>query len=199
MFRFLLIAFLLSVVIAPQARAQAKAAGEDAGISRQDQQFLNYAAQDNQAEIQICLLAEKKAQNLAVKAFARLMVDDHVQVESQLAAVVNGGGVTVPSGVGEDGRKTLAQLGPLSGPGFDRQFIADQIKDHSHDVQRYSQEPRATQNQAVRQFASMTRPILEQHLQLARAVQDALRSDTGGNVAVTAPGDSAPEASIGQQ
>lgn len=51
-------------------------------LSPQDMQWLHYAATDNQGEIQECLLAEKHAQSLAVKAFARLMVDDHIAIES---------------------------------------------------------------------------------------------------------------------
>jgi putative membrane protein len=74
------------------------------GVSQQDKQFLDYAAQDNQAEIQTCLIAEKQAQAPGVKAFARLMVDDHVQIESQLAATGSAESVDLPNGVGQEGQ-----------------------------------------------------------------------------------------------
>src|SRR5689334_19256283 len=77
--------------------SSSKAPNGQTGLSQQDKQFLEYAAQDNQAEIQTCLLAEKLAQAPAVKAFARLMVDDHVQIESQLAATGSAESVNLPN------------------------------------------------------------------------------------------------------
>ena len=52
-----------------------------------DKQFLDFAAQVNQSEIQGGLAAEKKADAAAVRAYARLMVLDHMALESQLAAI----------------------------------------------------------------------------------------------------------------
>lgn len=196
MIRMLLTASLMTTTLAASAAAQSGAAAGTKPLDKADRQFLDYAAQDNQAEIQICLLAEKKAQSPAVKAFARLMVDDHVQVESQMAAVVNGARVDVPNGVGEDGTKTLRQLTPLAGAGFDRQFIADQIKDHGHDIQKYQHQLQTTQDGPIRQFAGMTLPVLEQHLHLAEAVQTALRS---GGAGTAAPGTPDARPAIGQQ
>jgi putative membrane protein len=163
MLRHALAAALLASLVAP-ARAEAP--------SQQDRDFLSYAAHDNQGEIRICLTAEKKAADPAVKAFARLMVDDHVQVESQLAAVVNGNGVSVPDDIGKDAQKTLSELEPLNGADFDRAFLKDQIEDHGKDIQRFTQEGHDTQDAAVRRFASLTIPVLQQHLALAQAVQD---------------------------
>jgi putative membrane protein len=168
--------FLVSLVFAAPALAQAASqlsmpTDQGGRLAQQDKAFLDYAAQDNQAEIQLCLLAEKKAQNPAVKAFARLMVDDHVQVESQLAALVNAESVDVPNGIGEDSEKTMSQLEPLKGADFDREFLKDQIQDHSRDLQRFGKEKDSTQDADVKRFAALTMPVLQQHLDLARAVQ----------------------------
>ena len=156
-------ALLLSAAVVAPALA--------ATLDPQDQQFLQYAAHDNQGEIRICLTAEKKAQDPAVKAFARLMVNDHVQVESQLASVVNGAGVTVPDDIGDDARKTLSELGPLDGAAFDRAFMAAQIQDHAKDIERFTREQQDAKDQAVQRFAALTIPVLQQHLALAKAVQ----------------------------
>ena len=156
--------------------SSSKAPNGQTGLSQQDKQFLEYAAQDNQAEIQTCLLAEKLAQAPAVKAFARLMVDDHVQIESQLAATGSAESASLPNGVGQEGQKTLSSLEPLNGPGFDREFLKDQIQDHSHDVQRYDHESHTSRNDTVLHYVNETLPILKQHLALAQAVQTSLQS-----------------------
>jgi predicted outer membrane protein len=56
-------------------------------IGQSDKEFLDFAAKVNQSEIQGGLAAEKKAEAPAVRAFARLMVLDHMELESQLAGL----------------------------------------------------------------------------------------------------------------
>jgi len=77
-------AFLLAAVpllIAAPAIAQQSSSA----ISKSDKEFLDFVAQVNQSESQDGLAAEKKADAPAVRAFARLMVLDHMVLESQLA------------------------------------------------------------------------------------------------------------------
>ncbi len=142
-------------------------------LSSADKDFLNYAAEDNQAEIQIYLLAEKMAQSLPIKAFARLMVDDHVQIESRLAALIGGVGVRVSNGVGEDGAKTLSYLGGLNGAAFDHAFLEAQISDHGNDIKKLGAQATSTGNSGIRNFASETIALLQQHLELAKAITQA--------------------------
>jgi putative membrane protein len=162
-------------------RAQQPSAEKSGALDQADQKFLDYAAEDNQAEIQLCLVAEKRATNPALKAFARLMVDDHAEIESRLSALGNELQARLPDGIGEDGQKTSSELKPLYGQDFERAFMEAQIKDHSNDVDKFSKEKASTQNQRIRQFASETIPILQQHLALARAVNAQIGNQTIGN------------------
>jgi putative membrane protein len=145
-------------------------------LNQQDKDFLSYAAEDNQAEIALCLLAEKKAEAPAIRAFARLMVDDHTQIESRLAAVADGPKFALPEGPGEEGKQTHDKLAPLTGAEFDASFMQAQIKDHGDDLKRFGKEISTTKDDEVRQFASETAPLLEQHLALAKAVQTAVKT-----------------------
>ncbi len=169
---------IIPLLIAAPAYAQGGVSGGQShggpgspAVSAADRDWLNYAATDNQGEIQESLLAEKKAHSLALKAFVRLMVDDHIQVESRLAALVNALAVDVPNGPGQKNAKTIADLEKLQGEEFDRRFIAEQIEDHRDDVKKFSDQIKSTQNEDVRRYAIETLPILKQHLALAEAVQ----------------------------
>lgn len=178
----LLVTSIISLLFAVPAFAQGQIGGASHGPqsansgqpSQQDRQWLDYAATDNQGEIQESLLAEKKAHSPAVKAFVRLMVDDHVQVESRLAALVNGQSVSVPNGPGQKDAKIISELEPVSGPQFDQQFMHEQIQDHSDDIRKFSDEIKMTQDPDIRRFAIETLPILQQHLALAKAVDASL-------------------------
>lgn len=181
MIRFAHFAALLTFVattplLAQPAAVPAVPQPQPQPLSQQDKEFFSYAAEDNQAEIALCLLAEKKAHSPAVKAFARLMVDDHVAVESRLAVVANAEKAELPEGVGEEGKKTHDKLDPLTGSEFETAFLKAQISDHENDLKRFDHETSTTNNVALRQFASETGPILEQHLDLAKAIQSSANS-----------------------
>lgn len=165
---------LVLILIFSVTPAFAKMQEEGHKISSADKDFITYAAQDNHAEIEACLLAENRAADDAVKAFTRLMVDDHVQIASRLAAMTNVEGTEAPNGVGEEGQKTLSELKEQPAGKFDRQFMQHQIKDHEHDLQRFKEIQSQTENSRLKQFASETYPILQQHLALAKAVEELL-------------------------
>jgi|SRR5271165_5396672 len=108
--------------------------------------------------------------SLAIKAFARLMIDDHAEVESRLAAL----DVKVPIGTGREDERIMQRLVPPSGAAFDREFIQAQVKDHSDDIKHFDREDRAAKN-------PQTIPILQQHLALAKAVDVSLGSENVGS------------------
>lgn len=156
----------------------ATSAGAGQATSPEDKTFLNYVAQDNLSEIELCLLAEKQAGAPAVEAFSRLMVDDHTQVNSELGTLANSLGMNLTNSPSQEGQQTLSKLQGSKGPQFDQPFMQAQIKDHSDDIEKFNNEIHQTRNVAIRQFAMTTVATLNQHLELAKAV---LRSMTNEN------------------
>jgi putative membrane protein len=86
----------------------------------------------------------------------------------------------LPDGVGKEGQETASKLQPLQGREFESEFMKVQIKDHSNDIEKFTQQQNSTQNERIRQFATETIPILQQHLALAQAVEKQLGSQTVG-------------------
>lgn len=140
-------------------------------VTQKDQHFLQHAARDNQGEIRLALMAVKQAANPAVRAYARLMVNDHVALETQLANVM--GELRVPSanGLTQEDRSDRQKLRPLYGTRFDLTFMQAQVQDHAQDVQNFARELQTTRTFQVSALAATTLPVLQQHLALAEAVQ----------------------------
>ncbi|HVH82504.1 MAG TPA: DUF4142 domain-containing protein, partial [Stellaceae bacterium] len=61
-------------------------------------------------------------------------------------------------------------LAALSGLNFDRQFMADQIKNHQEAVQLFQAEAQNGQDPRLRKYASDTLPMLYRNLQDAQAI-----------------------------
>jgi putative membrane protein len=146
-------------------------------LSQSDREFLDFAAKVNQSEIQGGLAAEKKADAPAVRAFARLMVLDHMELESQLAAIAMENGVQLPSGPSEQAKQEMA-----SGPKFDTTYMQDMVQGHEHAVERFKSEKDQAQARPVQAVVTATLPILQQHLALAQAVQSEIQNQASGTI-----------------
>lgn len=177
-------AFLLAAVpllIATPAAAQQSSSA----ISQSDKQFLDFAAQVNQSEIQGGLAAEKKADAAAVRAYARLMVLDHMGLESQLAAIATENGIQLPSGASEQAEREMASLQNISGSEFDTKYMEHMIQGHEQVIQKFKSEEGQTQARPVEAVVAGALPILQQHLALAQAVQSGIKNQASGTVGAT--------------
>jgi putative membrane protein len=88
--------------------------------SDDDKKFLAIAAQSDQNEIAMSKLAEQKATNPAVKAFAEKMITEHTQMTASMKPFVDAWGLTPPAGPDADHQKELDKLNELSGNDFDK-------------------------------------------------------------------------------
>ena len=174
-----LLATVPLLIAAPAAAQQASA------LNQSEKQFLDFAAQVNQSEIQGGLAAEKKADAAAVRAYARLMVLDHMGLESQLAAIATENGVQLPSGPSEQAKQEMASLQNISGSEFDTKYMQHMVQGHEHVIQKFKSEEGQAQARPVEAVVAGALPILQQHLALAQAVQSGIKNQAPGTVGST--------------
>jgi putative membrane protein len=144
-------------------------------LSDQDRHFLEEATAGGQAEVTLGRLAAQKAKDPAVKDFGQKMVQDHTKANQQLSGVLSQAGITPPPANDQMLRADQAKLEKLKGAAFDRAYMRMMLKDHRHDVQLFQQEE-ASENPALKRFASDTLPILRNHLNMAEAIEKNMRS-----------------------
>ena len=94
--------------------ASAKAATDD------DKKFLATASQSDQNEIALSKVAEQKATNPAVKAFAQKMVAEHTKMSASMKPYAEAWGLAPAMGPDADHQKELDKLNGLSGNNFDK-------------------------------------------------------------------------------
>jgi putative membrane protein len=120
------------------------------------------------AEVELGKLATQKAASDAVKQFGQKMVDDHSKANDQLKQVASKENITIPDSLDSKHQSRIEKLSKLSGPEFDKAYIKDQVKDHKQDVSEFKSEANNGSDPNIKQFASNTLPILEQHLTMAK-------------------------------
>ncbi|PPQ33188.1 DUF4142 domain-containing protein [Rhodopila globiformis] len=188
--KYTLAALVISAALPGAALAQSNT---NTNESQSSQHFLQQVARDNMHEMHEAMLAEWKAQDPAVKGYARLIVDDHSMLTSQLSALQgaqpfeqwhnakNEGQQGMRNGEEHAGNEQHAgnKLWNLSGAQFDRAFIDHEAKTNEQSVKAWQQEANSNQNNDVTAFAKLGLPVQQEHLALAQAIQTQL--DNGQN------------------
>lgn len=138
-----------------------------------DLRFARQAAMGGMEEVQLGRLAVQRAANEKVRAFGQRMIDDHTRANDQLKAVAAKDNITLPGEIGPKQTALMDRLSRLTGPEFDRAYMRDMVKDHEKDLADFQNEAANGRNPDLKAWASMTIPMLQEHLQLAKDAQNA--------------------------
>lgn len=165
-----ILALTLALAAFPAAAQQAP----KAELSRQDKNFAEHAMAGAMMEVQLGTLAQQRAQNQAVKDFGQRMVTDHSQANQNLTTIGSRLGLSAPSELPREQRRTVDKLAGLSGAEFDRAYMAAMIDDHQKDIREYRQQAEKGENADLKTLAQQSLPKLEQHLRLAEDTRSRL-------------------------
>jgi|SRR5690242_3723714 putative membrane protein len=154
--------------------------------SNADDNFAKKAAEGGIAEVKLGQLAQERGSNPAVKNFGRQMVQDHSKANDELKQASSKENIELPSEAAKSDQSTYDRLSKLSGDAFDRAYARDMVKDHSKDVAEFQKEAKNGRDESIKNFAAQTLPTLQNHLDQARQMQQAVnQSSTSGNTSDT--------------
>ena len=137
-------------------------------LAEADQTFVEKAAQDSIAEIDLGELAKERAESEEVKQFAQRMIDDHGKANEQLEEIAKSKGAVIPTEAGEEHSKLRAELGELEGEAFDQKYMAAMAEDHQKAVDLFQKQAEEGQDPELKSFAEQTLPTLKEHLSMAQ-------------------------------
>ncbi len=143
-------------------------------VRQRQQKFINKVAQGNLAEIELGRLSEQKAESNEVKQFGRIMVTDHTRLNQELQDLAHQKGATFPSDIGKENKRIKTNLENLSGADFDKAYIQQMVADHNKDIALYRRQSQQGDDEDLKNWAAKNLPILQEHLRLARSIQDNL-------------------------
>lgn len=137
----------------------------------------------NSVDIEAGKLAQSRASNPEVAAFAERMVVDHTAVNQQAVDLVTKLGVTpvesdASRGLLADGEATRARLSGLEGAEFDRAYAEHEVAYHEAVINVVDTVlvPNA-KNQELKDLLVAVRPALVAHLEHAKQMHAALAGD----------------------
>ncbi|MGH9355711.1 MAG: DUF4142 domain-containing protein [Terriglobia bacterium] len=146
-----------------------------------DAAFAKKAAQGGLAEVKLGQLAQEKGSSRQVKDFGKRMVADHSKANENLKQVASQQNLSFPMQLGAKDEATYDRLSRLSGQGFDRAYARLMVKDHEKDIAAFQNEANNGRSEAVKNFAAQTLPTLQEHLKLAREMDQTVMGSAHGN------------------
>ena len=131
-----------------------------------DRLFLRKAAQGGAAEVMLGQLALQKTSNEAVKKFAQRMVDDHTAITQSLKPFADELGVLTPKPAKTD-QQEYDRLAALTGADFDREYLADMVRDHHKDLQDFTIEADSATDPDLKEAVAKDQIMIARHTRMA--------------------------------
>jgi putative membrane protein len=165
---------LAVALIVPMFSATVQAAAPD------DAEIAAIVVAANQVDIDAGKLAESKASNADVQAFAHRMIADHTDVNKQAVDLVTKLKVTpkdnpTSESLKAGGVKNIAHLKTLSGAAFDKAYIHHEVTYHEQVLDAVDKTliPNA-KNEELKALLVKVRPSFVSHIEHAKQVKAAL-------------------------
>ena len=151
------------------ALAQEKAAK---GPAMSDQKFVDFAAQTDMVEANLGQLAQSVSDSQPVKDYGQMLVTDHTNDFNQLYSVAHQANLNMPDAIDAENNKMMIDpFEKLKGEAFDHRYIHEMIAGHTKAIEIYKKEAADAQNPALKSYAEQALPVLQKHLDGARALE----------------------------
>ena len=142
--------------------------------SDQDKKFLDDLSQDSNYEIGISKLALEKSKSADVKAYAHMVIHDHMALKREIAVADKATGTAAqdPTGMGVEDRTTYEALKLLSGDTFDKEYIKRMVKGNDS-IEGEEKSAADSQIPAVKKLAQQSAADDQKHAEKAKALASA--------------------------
>jgi putative membrane protein len=145
------------------------------GLQEDASKFLVKSYESGMYEIQLSQLAATNGLDQDVKNLAATLVADHTAINAKISAIAANANFVLPGAVNADHQKDLQDMGKLTGPNFDKKYISTIVSGHEKSVSSYKDAYKTLSAGVTQTFAGETLPKIQDHLTMAKKVQDRIK------------------------
>jgi len=145
--------------------------GANTAFAQDPAAFITEASAKGMADIEASRLAHQKSESKEVKDYTIVVINDRTTANQHLAKIAKK--LDLPVAPREEVVDKAKALMPevADGESFDAAYAASQVKATEEAIQQIQQEAQTTDVPEIKAFAEETLPKLENHLQMAKALQ----------------------------
>ena len=149
--------------------------GSVSTLTPAEKEFIAQAGEGGLAEVRQSEVAQQRAQNGDVKAFAQRMVADHGRSNQELQQLATTKGAAIPTALNEQHQAAVSHLQGLEGAELDRAYMMHMVDDHQKVVTLFENAERTVQDPDLKLWISKTVPVLREHLQHAQKLSGTMQ------------------------
>ncbi len=142
-----------------------------AAVSERDKAFLDQDVQGARFELAIAKLATTQATKPQIRSYSSRVASDHEKANAALMKLVATEGVTPPSGMSSQDTQKLADLKGLSGPSFDKAYVAEITRINADDEKTSKEEEQSTQDPKIKAYIQRFSSMDKSHKQMGEALK----------------------------
>ena len=157
----------------------AKGSDASGNLDRKDRTFIEKAAKDGVAEVELGRLAQSNGSSDQVKEFGKHMEHEHGMANDELKRIAQSKGVSIPEQPDRSHARKAEKLGQESGAEFDRKYMAEMVKDHEKDLKFFREAAQNTKDPEIRSFAQKSAQKISEHLTMAKQIAGQVGANAG--------------------
>lgn len=138
-------------------------------------EFVTKAAGGGMMEVALGKLAQTNGGSQDVKDFGKMLETDHTNANDKLKSVATSENINFPTTMPDDHMAHVNDLSAKKGADFDKAYINMMIEDHEKDIAEFKKNASNNDNAKVKDFATTTLPVIEGHLNKAKAIKNKLK------------------------
>ena len=163
-------------------------ANRDRGVDAGTRRWVEDRLRGGMAEVKLGELASERARNADVKAFGRMMVQDHTKAGEELKQIAAQQNIQPPTELDDEHRDLMDRLSKAQGAEFDREYMNAMVDSHEKTInaledrvdrkgdennpQFSAKEAQEPFESSVNQWAAKTAPTVHKHLERARQLNE---------------------------
>ena len=141
--------------------------------------FVSNAAQGDMYEIQAGKIAEQKAKDPEVKAFAKKMVTDHTALSNEMKPLIKAAGQTPPADLDQRRKRLLDNLKAANAGDFDKTYMDQQVAAHDEALTLMQGYAKDGSDAGLKGGAAKAVPKVQMHSDMAKKIQAKLSNAKG--------------------
>lgn len=132
--------------------------------------FAVEAANGGMLEVALGQLAQKNGSSKRVKDFGAMLEKDHGEAGAKLKELAKRKDIVLPDSLSNDAQKHVEKLSKKTGRDFDKAYMDMMVDDHNKDIDKFKKASEDAKDADLKAFAAGTLPVLQKHLDSAKAI-----------------------------
>lgn len=139
--------------------------------NEKDADFMVEAASINREEVSLGQLAQQKGKSSSVKKMGKMMEDEHSKSLSDMTALAQTKGITLPGTQTEKEKEAFTKLNEKSDKDFDKAYADMMVDGHKDAISKFEKAAENAVDPDIKAWAAATLPVLKMHLEHAEMCQ----------------------------